>query len=277
MFLTQRKNGYYYIIYFKDKRRISVSTGTKLKSKAKEFMLSYNINPTVTEIKPPIPLRKFMRQYLGYSETAHTPFTYRDYKCTFKFFERYFGSEFDIRTLNTVKIQEYINHRIRNSSYLQGRKDLITLKSAFNKMKSLGVVDFNPCQEIKRLRRPEKLPLFYSQSESDKLLNTIDQIDIKDLVITALNTGLRQGELVSLTWDEVNLANRTITLSNREHVTKSKRVRSIPINNTVYDVFVRRSFCRNGMFSHFSRNRCNKTFYNTDLKNTSARPSSTTN
>ena len=44
--------------------------------------------------------------------------------------------------------------------------------------------------------------------------------------ITALNTGMRRGEIFALTWEQVDLKNRVITV---EH-TKTGSARKIPMN-----------------------------------------------
>ncbi|WP_243122404.1 tyrosine-type recombinase/integrase [Clostridium septicum] len=40
------------------------------------------------------------------------------------------------------------------------------------------------------------------------------------LFITALDTGMRQGELLALTWNDVDLTNRTITVNKTYKVVK---------------------------------------------------------
>lgn len=249
MFLTKRKNGIYYVGYVsEDGKRSMISTGTKLKSQATKFMMDFqNKRSTPTDLQP-FMLKQFIHEFMKYSETAHTIMTYRDYKNTFRFVERYFGN-IDVKQLNQAKIQAYVDHRIRNSSFLQARKDLITLKSAFNKLISFGLLETNPCDKIKRLKLPEKLPMYYKREEIDKLLANIDSPDFKDLVVVALNTGLRQGELITLKWEDVSFETKSIILTNRDHITKSKRIRSVPINNTVHEILQRRSFYQHQLYS----------------------------
>ncbi len=73
------------------------------------------------------------------------------------------------------------------------------------------------------------------------MLNVIDKADVKDLVLFAVNTGLRQGELLSLQFRQVNFGNRTIVLDNQTHITKSKKIRSVPLNETAFKIIQNRN------------------------------------
>ncbi|MFN3467616.1 MAG: site-specific integrase, partial [Candidatus Brocadiales bacterium] len=56
---------------------------------------------------------------------------------------------------------------------------------------------------------------------------------LKPIVITALNTGMRLGEILSLKWEQVDLCHGFILLDR----TKSGDRREIPINTTLRTVF----------------------------------------
>jgi len=59
---------------------------------------------------------------------------------------------------------------------------------------------------------------------------------LKPIIITALNTGMRKGEMLSLTWNDVDLDNDLITV--RSEVSKSKKQRQIPINSLLRKVLL---------------------------------------
>ena len=53
----------------------------------------------------------------------------------------------------------------------------------------------------------------------------------------AANTGVRISELINLEWSDVDFHNMTVRISNKEDFeTKSKRERTLPLNETAYDV-----------------------------------------
>ena len=49
-------------------------------------------------------------------------------------------------------------------------------------------------------------------------------------LLFAVNTGMRQGEMITLEWSQVSFKDRIVILDNRNTLTKSKRVRTIPLN-----------------------------------------------
>ncbi len=65
---------------------------------------------------------------------------------------------------------------------------------------------------------------------------------LADIVTVALETGLRRGELLGLTWDRVDLSRGVIRLE----VTKSGRRREVPMRQAVYDVLAAMSEPREG-------------------------------
>ena len=55
---------------------------------------------------------------------------------------------------------------------------------------------------------------------------------LRDIVMVALTTGMRRGEILGLKWDSMRLENRLIILP----VTKNNTVRVLPINDTLYRI-----------------------------------------
>jgi len=242
MYLSKHKNDFYYIYYKQPNgKRTKVATKTKFKSEALKYLsrfeleLSKRVELDYTQIS----LKKFAFEFLKHSESIHSKKTTRDYRQTFIFMRRYFNNP-NLETLTTKQINEYLQHRIEFSSIYQGRKDLINLKSAFNFAVKNNYILTNPCNDISRIKTPEKQPLYFSKSELDKFLLSIDNDDFKDLVLLAVNTGLRQMELLTLTKEQIDLNSGIITLNNRTHITKSRKIRVIPLNATAREILNKR-------------------------------------
>lgn len=232
MYLSKHKSGYYYV-YFNDiftNRRRSITTKSKLKSDAIKFLSKFekDVKGKIEQKVEKITLQEFYNKFARYSATRHTYKTSKNYKTTFNLLIEHFGNIL-ITDLSPAKLQNYINYRIRSSSTYSARRDLINLSSAFNKAVEDNYLLDNPCKNIRRIKIPERQPNFFSHQEYEKLLSVIDNKLFKFLVEMALNTGLRQMELLTLEWSQVNFADKIITLNNHNYITKGKKVRSIPL------------------------------------------------
>jgi len=70
-----------------------------------------------------------------------------------------------------------------------------------------------------------------SPDQFDRLMDELP-IHLKPIVATAYFTGMRRGEILNLTWESVDLVNKTITLE--AEVTKDREKRIIPICDELY-------------------------------------------
>ena len=116
--------------------------------------------------------------------------------------------------------------------------DLINISSSFTWAVNEEYLIENPCINIKRLKPPQKLPLFFSRIELEQLLKAMQNEEFKALVIVAVNTGLREMELLSLQWNQIYLEKGILILDNRNHITKGKKIRTLPLNNKVIDTLL---------------------------------------
>lgn len=248
MILSKRSNGIYYIFYLQPNgKRTCVSTRTTKKSEALKFLLTFErrLEEKKAQKVIPITLKEYCEHFLNYSKHVHANSTYRGYDESLKCLKKYFG-DVAITELTQRKISEYFTYRMNTGSLHQARKDLICFSSCFNKAIIDGYLETNPCKGIKRFRIPQKLPVFFSESEFDLLVASIKEKDVMDIVIFALHTGLRQMELLTLEWNQVNLRDRLVILTNQNHTTKSKKIRTVPLTNKAMEILTNRELNMKG-------------------------------
>ena len=233
MFIFKRKTGYYYISY-KDINGKQKNVSTKKKTKNDALKVLSNVEKSLEEKQKSkvttISLTKFRFEFLKHSEIIHTEKTNKVYKTTFKFFINYFG-DIAIQSLTQNDIRNYLTNRFNTASVYMARKDLINLKACFNYAITQNYLLINPCKGIKQFRIPEKQPVFFSKEDFSTLTTSIDDTKFRCFVEIAANTGLRLNELLNLTWEQINFQDQFINLNNHNHITKSKRVRTIPLNS----------------------------------------------
>jgi integrase len=238
MFLSKRPNGIYYIYYDDtDGIRKSISTKAKHKKDAYQFLSNFKeiIKEENKKITHPIDLMSFRFKFLKHSEAVHTPKTTKTFVTTFKYLLAFIGNA-QLLEITDKKIRAFVDYRIKNPSLYQARKDLINISSCFNWAVQEKYVVSNPCATIKQIKVPPKLPVFFSKDEFTKLGDTITNKEFKAMVLIAVNTGLREMELLTLRWDQIRFDEKILILDNRTHITKGKKIRTVPLNNTVLAV-----------------------------------------
>ncbi|WCP66385.1 site-specific integrase [Vibrio tubiashii] len=123
--------------------------------------------------------------------------------------------------LNKVKLVREENTRVRYLSETEER----TLMRALR----------NRDEQIRAQRRSGNR---HRQERNQHLYPTFDNVRFVDylepLVITAINTGLRRGELLALKWDDVDFEQQYLSV--RAQNAKAKKSRNIPLNDTVLEV-----------------------------------------
>jgi len=241
MFLSKR-NGTYYVFYKNSQgRRTCISTKSKSKRDAHKFLagLKDEIKKREEEKFHRIDIQSFSQKFLSYSALRHSYKTGKDYQNTFNQLKKYLGNVL-LNEMSELKISEFLRDRRRISVYAAG-KDLRYLKCAFNWAIKQNYLLENPCKFIPPFQIPEQQPLFLTQDEFSNLINIIDNSTLKDIVIFAVNTGLRRNEILNLEWEQINLEEKFLILNNHTHTTKSKRVRTIPLNQNAFEIIEKRA------------------------------------
>lgn len=80
------------------------------------------------------------------------------------------------------------------------------MRKALDQAMKFGYLQHNVCDMVQRPRVPKKIMRCWSQDEAEKFLQTAENRRYYALYVLALTTGLRQGELFGLRWEDVDLA-----------------------------------------------------------------------
>ena len=105
------------------------------------------------------------------------------------------------------------------------------LKAALNDARRLGMLKENPASRVKPPKANNVLIRYLTGDQETKLLDHLPE-KYRSVVIVALNSGCRQGELLRLKWADVDWNAGILTI--RE--TKTGDSRRIPMNSTVQDL-----------------------------------------
>jgi integrase len=235
MNLFKLKTGYYYIFYKAENgKQNKASTHTKNKKEAFIFLSKFQENLELRNnknFKGEQNLSEVIRDYLKHVSIYYTYKTYLDYKTTFNFFQSYLSKDICLNEISTDLIRDYLSNRKNNTSIYAYRKDYINLKAFFNYAISKDYLRTNPLKKIKSIRIPQKYPKYFTDVEIKSFIETVDEKDFLDIILFALNTGIRQGEIINLRWKQIDFEKNNLLITNTEYFeTKNKRARIIPLN-----------------------------------------------
>ncbi len=120
----------------------------------------------------------------------------------------------------------------RERSVADVNRILSTLRHMFSKAVEWEIMEKSPFSKVKSLfyKENNKRLRFLTEDEEERLLSCCKGY-LKAIVITALNSGMRRGEILSLKWSQIR--NGFIYL----HKTKTNEGRQIPINDTLNSLF----------------------------------------
>lgn len=109
-------------------------------------------------------------------------------------------------------------------------RHLGVLSKIFSLAEDADLVENNPCKRVRKFRLNNQRVRVLSATEEIDLLSALGNNElVKQIVVFALNTGFRRGEIFDLKWFDVDFSRGLIQI--RE--SKSNRKRVVPMNATI--------------------------------------------
>lgn len=180
-------------------------------------------------------------------------------------------TEIDQRTIDRWWAERILTVSAKSKapvSKVTASRELAALRSALRKAVEWDLLDANPLTKVRqKIVEARKVVRYLTPDEERRLLNALVERDrrlvtrrgtgnvwrrrsgmeqlpelplggyadyVTPIVLLAMNTGLRKGELLALTWEDVCQASRLVTV--RAETSKSGKARFIPLNGDACDV-----------------------------------------
>lgn len=99
------------------------------------------------------------------------------------------------------------------------------LRAALNDALRLGLVHRNSASLVRPPRSYSHEMSFYTEEQARTLLQAVSGDRLEALITLALATGMREGEILALTWDDVDLDNASLVVRANLVLTKAGTVR----------------------------------------------------
>ena len=120
-------------------------------------------------------------------------------------------------------------------------REIADLRSVLNKAVRFGDLATHPLAKIRPLKQKDNgVERYLSPEESERLreaLKTCDQ-QLADIVVLALHTGMRRGEIFNLKWTDINFERKQLII--QASGTKTGKRRYIELNATALNVLKQR-------------------------------------
>jgi integrase len=178
---------------------------------------------------------------LDFISAYKTPSYYKDNRCLFRRLVRRWG-EMRVDEITSMVIQKYILERAKQAHYA-ANYDLRLLKALFNHGIRHKVVAENPVRGIPFLPVEKRVKYVPPALDIDKIISLAEP-DTQDYLWTIRETMGRMGEINRLTWDDVDLKNRNVTLYTRKKDGGHLTPRKVAMTQQLFAVLSRRYHAR---------------------------------
>lgn len=230
----QKDKNWQVILSYKDgnKWRQKSKQGLKTKQQAKavgEQLLSdlkRTFVPSSNALKG-TSLRGFLPIFLKAKSKGLSLSTLVAYQNLAKFFPEIYDLPMD--EITTTMVSRILTQRKADGySVATQRLNLTLLKAVlYSAATTYGIIRENPVKRIKLDRRPPKKIQTISNDEFEKLLQSTPPIrheSYKTLCVTAYYTGMRFGELLGLSWDNIDFEEKEIKIEKqlKKHLENDK-------------------------------------------------------
>jgi integrase len=205
------------------------------KTVAKEVLAKKKAEATegryVSTAKKPSPLlEEFVEEYFEYYRANRRPHSVRRHEISWRAMQPVFGSK-RLEEISPLDLERYRRRRKQSGkSDVTINRELAFLRNLYTMAITWGKAGANPVKKVRLSREDNGRIRMLSPDEEARLLAQCGP-QLKPLVLTALHTGFRSAELLSLTWEDVNFSRQMITV--RAGYVKNGESRSVPMNKVL--------------------------------------------
>jgi len=188
-------------------------------------------NEEPAEVEDPL-FSDFAKEYLELYAKPNKRSWERDER-SIKILERSFAGR-RLSEISLLQVERYRVGRLAQVSLSTVHRELACLKGILSKALDWEKLESFPLRKIKiDLKAEPRRERVLTPDEETRLLKEASPY-LRAMIVLALNTGMRQGEILKLRAEHVNLETRVLTVPLEN--SKSKRPRRIPLNSSALEI-----------------------------------------
>ena len=158
--------------------------------------------------------------------------SYKDDIYRGKLLKNYFGNIY-LSEFNPYLIEKFKSKRKSEVKESTINRAVSLLHGMFNKAIEWGYTEENPVSKVKMFKENNSILRYLTVDEMHRLIKSAPTERIRNVIIVALNTGMRKSEIMNLKWEDIDLNDNFIYIRN----SKNKEGRQIPMNDTLIELF----------------------------------------
>jgi integrase len=234
MSLYQRGKSWYYDFQYRG-NRYTGCIGPVSKTVAKEILAKKKVEAIEERYelpsKKPSPRFEIMaEEYLQYYQANRRPRSVTRHQMAFRALKPFFAA-YRLADMSPFLIEKYKRSRKEQGrSEVTINRELAFLKNLFTMAITWGKASANPVSQVHFFREDNGRTRVLTDEEEARLLASCTPA-LQPLVITALHTGCRKSELLTLRWEHVDFRHHLITVE--AAYAKNGETRSIPMTGTL--------------------------------------------
>ena len=217
----------WYVDYYYDGRRIRKKVGNEKDAENALAAVKADILRGEYRYKKESKIRfeEFAERYLEYGKVNKKRSWQRDRWSIENLNTHFKGKLFS--KITPLQIEDYKRKRLENVLPATFNRELACLRHMFNLAKKWKIVYENPVNQVKFLQERKIEMRILNKEEADRLIEAAPDY-LKPIIIIALNTGMRKGEVLNLRWNDIDLDKHYIFIKEA----KSGVARKVPMNSS---------------------------------------------
>lgn len=251
-----KRNGYWWVDirgYGVKRERLRLSKWKRVAQEiADEIEANIVRQEWVGPVNSKVTFKEFSQKYLStYASNSLRPSSYNRCKdIVNRILIPKFG-DMKLSKIHPEDVETFRTERLKEVSASTVNREFTRLRSIFHKAVEWGYLKSYPFATVKEFKEPPGKVRFITPEEFEALLyachpnsllqnpnnwgrtfSKLTMAYLKTIVLIAFHTGMRRGEIISLTWKDIDLKNRIILIKE----TKTNELRTIPINKALQEV-----------------------------------------